>query len=412
MGDVVRLPDLTRHRRAELSKEVVQCLRVDERIYDSSLGGFYVQRGKTETISFRVLADLPKRIARLGKSHTLDRTIGRFPAMTVQAARREAQRVIGLIKSGLDPKAPQRAGDSPTLRDTYEDYRDDYLVKKERRESTKGYYEDCFQRLVRWHNEKLSDLALNPLALKAEHARLARKHGRKGQLGRNAADSTMNFLAILYYHAQRTWPNMPAWPRRAVVKYGRRSRASRGMGPAHLAGWYAELQNIKSEARRELLLFICLSGLRSNDARSLTWENFDCATMSVLIPEPKGGPSRAFRLPVTAAMLACMERGSAGRRAGWVFPSSRSPSGRFEEIRAEYRDKDHKRCFVKTGHDLRHTFVNMARAAGVPKPAVAVLLNHRAGDVTEQYHDADSTPLYYAAEMQKISDAIMKEITI
>src|ERR1700730_2609890 len=123
MGDVVRLPDLTRHRRAELSKEVVQCLRVDERIYDSSLGGFYVQRGKTETISFRVLADLPKRIARLGKSHTLDRTIGRFPAMTVQAARREAQRVIGLIKSGLDPKAPQRAGDSPTLRDTYEDYR-------------------------------------------------------------------------------------------------------------------------------------------------------------------------------------------------------------------------------------------------------------------------------------------------
>jgi len=134
--------------------------------------------------------------------------------------------------------------------------------------------------------------------------------------------------------------------------------------------------------------------------------------MSVLIPEPKGGPSRAFRLPVTAAMLSCMERASGDEQLGWVFPSARSPSGRFEEIRAEYRDKDHKRCFVKTGHDLRHTFVNMARAAGVPKPAVVVLLNHRAGDVTEQYHDADSTPLYYAAEMQKISDAIMREIAL
>ena len=412
MGDVVRLLDLTRHRRAELSKVVVQSLRVDEKIYDSTLGGFYVQRGKTAIASFRVIADLPKRIARLGKSHTLDRTIGHFPEMTVQPARREAQRVIGLIKSGVDPKAPKRTGDSPTLRETYEDYRDDYLVKKERRESTRGYYEDCFQRLEHWHNEKLADLALNPLALKAEHARIARKHGRKGQLGRNAADSTMNFLAIIYYHAQGTWPNMPAWPRRAVVKYGRRSHASRGMGPAHLAEWYEELQKVKNRVRRELLLFLCLSGLRSNDARSLRWENFDRVTMSVLIPEPKGGPSRAFRLPVTAAMLSCMERTSGDQKLGWVFPSARSPSGRFEEIRAEYRDKDHKRCFVKTGHDLRHTFVNMARAAGVPKPAVVVLLNHRAGDVTEQYHDADSTPLYYAAEMQKISDAIMKEIAL
>jgi hypothetical protein len=280
MGDVVRLLDLTRHRRAELSKVVVQSLRVDEKIYDSTLGGFYAQRGKTAIVSFRVIADLPKRVVRLGKSHTLDRTIGHFPAMTVQAARREAQRVIGLIKSGIDPKAPERTGDSPTLRETYEDYRDDYLVKKERRESTKGYYEDCFQRLEHWHNEKLSDLALNPLALKAEHARIARQHGRKGQPGRNAADSTMNFLAILYYQAQGTWPNMPAWPRRAIVKYGRRSRASRGMGPAHLAAWYAELQNVKNQARRELLVFLCLSGLGSNDARSLTWENFDRATMS------------------------------------------------------------------------------------------------------------------------------------
>ena len=330
--------------------------------------------------------------------------------MTVQAARREAQRVIGLIKSGIDPKAPERTGDGPTLRESYEDYRDDYLEKKGRRESTKGYHKDCFQRLVNWHDEKLTDLALNHWRSKPSIARLARKHGRKGQLGRNAADSTMNFLAILTTMRRERGRTCPRG-RGGLLSNMVGDHASRGMGPAHLAGWYAELQNVKNEAKRELLLFICLSGLRSNDARSLTWENFDRATMSVLIPEPKGGPSRAFRLPVTVAMVGCMERGSAGKRSGWVFPSSRSSSGRFEEIRAEYRDKNHKRCFVKTGHDLRHTFVNMARAAGVPKPAVAVLLNHRAGDVTEQYHDADSTPLYYAAEMQKISDAIMKEIS-
>src|SRR5690349_8808874 len=125
MGQVVALPIVFKHRREQISAEVINGMRAGEKIYDTNIGGFYVIRGRSNKVTFRVLADMPKRIPRFGKSHTLDRTVGHWPEMKVQTARREALFLIGQIKKGVDPKAPEKASDSPTLEAAWIDYRDD-----------------------------------------------------------------------------------------------------------------------------------------------------------------------------------------------------------------------------------------------------------------------------------------------
>jgi integrase len=188
------------------------------------------------------------------------------------------------------------------------------------------------------------------------------------------------------------------------------------MGVADLPKWWASVQRIKNPIKLELTLFMLLSGLRSKDARSAKWEHVNEERKALFVPEPKGGPSRAFYLPVSKEMRACMNRA----RAAWlavndpspfIFPSFRSKSGRYTDLRAHFVDKDGVARVAKSGHDLRRTFANMAAEAGVPEETVAVLLNHKRGTVTASYRNTAALHAFYAEQMSKISTTIMKALS-
>jgi integrase len=71
------------------------------------------------------------------------------------------------------------------------------------------------------------------------------------------------------------------------------------MGAADLPAWWAQLQALSNPIRRELHLFMLLSGLRRNDVLTARWENFDDKRPSLRVPSPKGGEDRAFELPLS-----------------------------------------------------------------------------------------------------------------
>src|SRR4051812_29837786 len=124
MANVSRLetPLQPRRRRDQLTNDLIDRLRLKpgERVYDNQVRGFYIQGG-LRGAAFRVMADPPKktRIA-LGWPKTLERTIGRWPEVSAAKARGEAQRIIGLIKSGTDPKEPEKAHECPTLQTAFD----------------------------------------------------------------------------------------------------------------------------------------------------------------------------------------------------------------------------------------------------------------------------------------------------
>ena len=409
-----------RHRRAKLNDSIVRAMAKGERVYDGGVPGLYAQRGKRR-VTFRVIADLPTRVwkAKLDGPQTLERTIGHFPAMTAKRARIEGARVIAAIKSGTDPREPEQGPSGPTLKQAWHDYKTDFMVKRGRSEKTKRFYEFCFARLKHWHDKPLAVIASNPNALANEHARIARQHRRKDSDGSGAADSTLAFLGRVYNRVRaKGGYKLPPWPDKAVEMFGPRSRAHRGMGAKDLLGWWSEAKNLEP-IKRQFVLFLLLSGLRANDAMTARWEHVNESEHTLLIPRPKGhrdDKPRSFKLPISEAMLECLRQVSEewtkdGRqRSAWLFPSLRSGLGHIADARAQFTDNEGKEHYVKTGHDLRHSFANVAKEAHVPEEVVGRLLNHKPRTITGSYSDPNATPGFYLEMMERISRTVTKAI--
>jgi integrase len=153
---------------------------------------------------------------------------------------------------------------------------------------------------------------------------------------------------------------------------------------------------IANPIRRDLQLFVLLTGLRSADARTVRWEHVDFERGTVHRPKPKGGEDRAFTVPVSRAVLEILRR----RRDencllypddhGWVFPS-KDMEGRVSHVaqaKEQRYEMGRKVEHLPSPHRLRDTFASAAHEARVHPLDLKVLMNHTlpAGDdVTEGY---------------------------
>jgi integrase len=332
--------------------------------------------------------------------------------MTPKAARAEAQRIIGLIKSGTDPKGPARTPGGPTLEAAWKDFRDDYLPKMDRSPATVEYYRYCHERLAKWHNKSLAVIAADRAGIRKMHDDLTKTSGKR------SANASLHFVGLLVSHARGSDPEIPEWPQRAYVPHsGGEDMSRRGMGPENgeLRSWWQAVMQIRDPVRRELMLFTLLSGLRSRDVRTARREHLNEAECTLFVPQPKGhrpnNPkrNRSFYLPVTDPMLGCIERArqvwlASGMESPYLFPSVRSAGRCFTESRTKAK--------VKFGHDLRRSWATCAEAAGFVEDEYKILLNHKSRTVTGKYVNRDALHKRKMAMMTEINRVIMEAIQL
>lgn len=134
--------------------------------------------------------------------------------------------------------------------------------------------------------------------------------------------------------------------------------------------------------RRNLHPFMLLSGMRRTAILEAREEHADLAGRRLAVPNPKGGASRAFQLPLSGPMVHLLgtrltERVRAGRRGGWLFPAD-SASGHGSEV-------SQPELGGLTGHYLRHAYSALTVQADTPLLELKALLNDARSDVTEGY---------------------------
>ena len=152
--------------------------------------------------------------------------------------------------------------------------------------------------------------------------------------------------------------------------------------PSEMPAWHARVKAIQNPIRRDLHWFLLFSGLRRNDAVSLRWENVDLDQATVKLLEPKGGRSRAFRLPLPDHLVDLLRNRKNENEipypaSPYVFPA-KSRSGHIAVP---------KQSGLPSSHVLRHTYATAAQAAGLGGYDIKLLLNHALpkGDVTAGY---------------------------
>ncbi len=240
-----------------------------------------------------------------------------------------------------------------------------------------GYRYQVERYLSDWLDRTLADLGEDRSGVRERHQRLTERHGPA------TADYTMRVLRAVYNRGLRQHPELPPNPTANVDFHGQRRRQVHA-DAERLRAWGRAVLSIQNPVRRDLHLFMLLTGMRRSASAEARIEHFDETRGCLLVPRPKGGAARAFDLPLSRPLLDLVRHRIEGNRAlylrsNWLFPSD-SGSGHLAEVQQE-------ELGGLVGHALRHLYATLALEAGVTIAELKFLLNHSAssGGVTMGY---------------------------
>ncbi|MGX9117067.1 tyrosine-type recombinase/integrase [Mesorhizobium sp. BHbsci] len=354
---------------------------------DTDLPGFMVLVGKRQK-TFVVQGERRKAGQRL----SVRMKVAEVGELTTRAARAKAKDILGKIANGVDPRAGTRKQDNdtaavdlpsianPTLRIAWERYRDGHMKNKGRSDGTINNYRDHVERLLAdWLDEPLSKLGNDPSLVTVRHEKLTKENGAY------IANGCMRTLRAVYNHARKVARTLPADNPVSAIDWNAEHRRNSALGLSDLEDWFTQLAALKNPVRRELHLFMLLSGHRPEAIRKARVEHVDFRARVLHIPRPKGGEVKAFDIPLSNAMIRCLVRVMRIGRAlygeqsrEWLFPAD-SESGHIIEHKEKRSD------LSKWGNDLRQTFRTIAQAAGIAELDVHLLMNHSIPGVNAGY---------------------------
>lgn len=152
--------------------------------------------------------------------------------------------------------------------------------------------------------------------------------------------------------------------------------------PQDLPGWWQKVHEMPP-VRRDWSLFALFTAARRDDVKRLRWDDVDLEHGTVHFPCPKGGPKKAYTIPVCTFLVDLLRKRKAenqiqfGDAGGWVFPTRHRTEG-VTHLRqpAEYGYVDGKKVPVlPRPHGLRRTWITAADGR-VPTKVAERLSNH------------------------------------
>lgn len=365
-------------------------------VYDKSLKGFGLRLSK-ETKCFIAERRLNGKTRRI--------TIGPYPQLSVEKARKAAHVTIGELVQGIDRAAEREkaAAKAVSLGEAYKVFKQ---ARKDLKENTIGNYDYSINRLLGdWINKPWIDIT--PMMVMKRHAEIGKKSPVMANSVMRTLSAVINF-AMTYWADEAGNPPIPICPTtilsRAKAWFPETPR-SRIVKVGQLAPWWSAVQGLDDEVVRDFLITVLLTGLRRTEAAALPLANVDFEQRTITVSLTKNGKTHV--LPIPNHLYVVLKRRTEKAVNQYVFPSD----DRLSHINtfSRYIDAVVKRSGVPFScHDLRRTFATIADSLEISANAVKRLLNHStAGDVTlTHYVHMDVERL--RTPMQRIEDFILK----
>jgi integrase len=278
------------------------------------------------------------------------------------------------MDQGIDPREEKkrRAEQGATLKAVFEDY----LANRTLKPTTLGNYKKFRDLYLKpWLNRPVSGITrADTLAL---HRQITADHGGA------AANVSMVLFGGVWNYAHAHLEQPPISPTNiltATKTWNPMKRKTDRLAPAQFPK-FAEALGFLRHPLRDAFNLVLHTGLRSEEAAGLLWENVDFDGKAFSIRDTKNGSD--LTLPMSGPVKEMLERRLAlhdgspfvfkGQgRGGNVALLSRSLTGiGFEDL---------------TVHGLRRTFRSLCESLAIPPATIKCLMNHSLqADITDSY---------------------------
>lgn len=348
-------------------------------VWDREIRGLRVRVGPRGAV-FQYFAEH----ALHGNRSATFKTLGKFPLMSVKAARLDAMIEAGRV-AARDIRPGKRA--AVKLGAALDDYLK-YLRAKSARKNKPARHADNVEKLRRLHLadfEKwpLADLSNNPTVIKQWHERVTR------DAGPITANRVAEVLRACYRYARKLNRNLPPDLPTSGVQFNSETPSQRALAAKDFPQWTAAWREIASPTRRAYHLFCLLTGCRPGEAARIKWSDVRPRSRSIVISGSKSGADIAVPMSVEIARTLRM-----ARNAEKIEPQGRPPmrliEGQGTDAKGAFifsgcAQAGHRDGLPMRGNALRHTYRTIAADLGIDEMVAHFLMGHAPAGISQRY---------------------------
>ena len=363
--------------RINFTKAIIDALPIPESgkrdiYHDTKIPGLQlrVTGVKTFFVNRRIKSGDPERI-----------TLGRYPEMTIEQARRKTMEVLHDIAEGKNPAEIKR-GEKAEL--TFGNLFNEYLERhskpnKRTWREDESKYKTYLERPL--GKKKLSAIDRRDIAL--IHSGIT-KDGHDITANRVLALTSSIFG---WAKSAGLWEENPA----IGIKRNKEKSRDRFIQGDELPRFFQAVAKEENETIRDYVLISLLTGARRSNVLAMRWHDINFERAEWRIEETKNGTPQTITLSPEAIEVLRNRRSS--DKAEYVFSGS-GKSGHLEEPK-----KGWKRILESAGiedlriHDLRRTLGSWQAKTGASLAIIGKSLNHKNQNTTAIYARLDLDPV-------------------
>ena len=378
---------------------------------DKKVSGLSLQVTQTGHKSFKV----KKRINGKQILHTL----GSYPDMSISQARDKAREVLNLFSAGINPNQLKRAEKIKSI--TLLQVLNEYSKQKQgslKEKTLQDYQSNQTKYLSDWLNVEMTKITRKMVM--DRHKSITKK------VSGTRANKVMVVLKLLFNFAMYEYEDTndePVIHQNPVDVLSRKKLWANEkprtniIEPGDLKDWFNAVlslpENIRNSTKnnsstevRDLLILLIFTGLRSEEALGLNWQNIDLKNRKLTIPDTKN--KREHQLPLPDYTVKMLENRKSGSISSKVFPG-KNPDKCLINPYKQIDKVEEISGVTFSMHDLRRTFRTYANYLEIPDSTTKRLMNHVDNDVTSRNYLHTSVDML-RKPMDKIANYILENI--
>ena len=357
------------------------------RYLDSLLPGLVLEITQAGKKSFRIYKKIP------GRSNPISVTLGSFPSISLEAARKLARKAMSDIAEGINPNDTKRQFRAAAI--TLKEAFDVFITTRKRKPVTiRGYTQVIACYLEDWRSKRLADIT---------ESMILKRHRDLTSQSPAQADLTMRVLRALFNFAKAEYKTSegrslfidnPVGVLSEKRAWNNVTRKNTRLRQSQLKPFMKALTQLRDDAIKyrkdsqiafcDYIEFIAFTGLRKMELLELPWDQVFIEDRIFLLKDTKNGSD--IELPMTDRLAVIFERRKHYKVSSYVFGTT-SAKGYLTEPKKTVAKICEAADVKFTLHDLRRTYTSIAESVNVGGYTLKRLLNHSTSksDVTAGY---------------------------